>query len=140
MKWLEDMPGRKIMPIDYNEVTELAASGLTQQQIAYCLDVSESTARRQFDVNEQFRIAYEKGRALGIAKVVNAAFTRALEPSGTIDRIFWLKNVAGWQDKQETQVTGDITVNIQSFSGQVEKPNNDANECINAEYNEIEDE
>lgn len=134
------MTGRKLIDIDYQYVEQLASQGMTQQQIAYCLDRSPITLIREFKTDENLVLAFEKGRCKGIATITNASYMRSQDPNGTIDRIFWLKNVAGWQDKQETQVSGDITVNVQKFAGNIESPVNVNNDCINAEYDKINEE
>ena len=87
------------------KVEALAAQGLSQEQIASCIGCSLATiSRRKLD-NEKFDAAIKNGNAKGIATVTNALFQNA--KGGNLGaQIFYLKNRAGWRDKQEVEQSG----------------------------------
>lgn len=96
----------KKIQIDLKEVTNLAARGLTQEQIANALGVSLRTVSDRLANDADFIKAYEQGRAKGIAKVANALFKNAVDENNTAAQIFFLKSRAGWKEveKQEIEV------------------------------------
>ncbi len=86
-------------------VENLMTKGLTKEQAAGMLGVSVSTFMLHQSENSEFSDAIKRGQARGIDAVTNALFEKA-----TIDRdntaiIFFLKNRAGWVDKQEVATT-----------------------------------
>ncbi len=96
----------KKIKFDYKEVTNLAARGLTQEQIGAALGVTIRTITNRLNDDPEFASAYEQGRAKGIAKVANALFKNAVEQNNTAAQIFFLKSRGGWKevDKQEIEV------------------------------------
>ena len=100
--------------INLAEVERLASIGLTEEQIAESLGISRSTITRRKRDDDAFDAALKAGRASGVAAVTNALFEAATgEKPNTSAQIFYLKNRAGWRDKQEVESTlnGDITLN-----------------------------
>ncbi len=94
---------RKTKPrieIDLARVTELASKGLSQEQIAAALGISERTLRNRKAESAEFAEAIEKGRALGIEEVANALFENAKAGNVTA-QIFFLKAQAKWKDKHD---------------------------------------
>jgi hypothetical protein len=101
-------------PLNLDTVEHLASIGLTDEQIAQSLGCSRSTITRRKKEDDAFDAALKAGRSAGIAAVTNALFTAATgERPNTSAQIFYLKNRAGWRDKQEVESTlnGDITIN-----------------------------
>lgn len=97
-------PGRKRIEIDIDEVERLASRGLTQQQIADCLGISQKTIERRAKESVEFVEAIKRGQARGIATITNALFEQSL--AGNVAAgIFYLKNRAFWTDRQ--QLLGD---------------------------------
>lgn len=88
---------------------EMAAFGLTEEQIAHNLGVSTDTIGRRKKDDAAFAEALKSGKASGIATVTNALFDKALNGDNTA-MIFWLKNRAGWKDKTETEVNSKVTI------------------------------
>ena len=100
--------------INLAEVERLASIGLTEEQIAESLGISRSTITRRKRDDDAFDAALKAGRASGVAAVTNALFEAATgEKPNTSAQIFYLKNRAGWRDKQEVESTlnGDVTLN-----------------------------
>ena len=58
-----------------------------------------------FPVTINFSDALKRGRASGIVNVTNALYEKATVDKDNTAMIFWLKNRAGWVDKQETNTT-----------------------------------
>jgi hypothetical protein len=55
--------------------------------------------------NAEFAEALKRGRGTGIANVTNALYEKATVDKDNTAMIFYLKNRAGWVDKQETTTT-----------------------------------
>ena len=95
--------GRPEKPISLKQVEKLASIGLNEQQIADSLGIHGDTMRRRKKKYTEFCEALSRGQAKGIEKVVSALFNTAVEGSVPAQSLF-LKNRAGWSDKQE--ITG----------------------------------
>ena len=83
----------------------LASKGLTVDQIAAVFGVSDATIYERQAENPDFYDALKRGRAAGIVDVNNALYEKATVDKDNTAMIFWLKNRAGWVDKQETTTT-----------------------------------
>tara|TARA_R100000742_G_C4257044_1_gene74909 strand:+ start:506 stop:964 length:459 start_codon:yes stop_codon:yes gene_type:complete len=83
----------------------LASKGLTVDQIAAVFGVSDATIYERQAENPDFYDALKRGRASGIVDVTNALYEKATVDKDNTAMIFWLKNRAGWVDKQETTTT-----------------------------------
>ena len=93
---------------------KLSAKGLTMSQIASVLNMGESTLYEKQVQYPEFSESIKRGRNKGIEQITNTLFQKAVEGDNT-SMIFYLKNVAGWKDKVETQHTGEqmnVNVNI----------------------------
>ena len=93
---------------------KLSAKGLTMSQIASVLNMGESTLYEKQAQYPEFSESIKRGRNKGIEQITNTLFQKAVEGDNTA-MIFYLKNVAGWKDKVETQHTGEqmnVNVNI----------------------------
>lgn len=93
--------------IDLAKVEALAANGLTQQQIAASLGISERTLYNSKRDNADFAEAIKRGKAKGIAVVTNKLMEQC-KNGNTTAIIFFLKTQAGWKETQITEHTGEI--------------------------------
>lgn len=98
-------PGRKKLPIDPQQVENLAARGLTLGQVADAMGVSEPTLSRRRKENDEIDEAYKRGKAKGIGTVANALFEKA-KAGDTTACIFYLKAQANWRDRVELTGAG----------------------------------
>ena len=97
-------PRFEITPEVCEKVENLSAQGLTVDQIALVLGVSHWTIYERQNEFPEFSDALKRGRGKGVANVTNALYTKAVDGDNTA-MIFYLKNRAGWVDKQEIQST-----------------------------------
>jgi len=91
--------GRPKWKPDLKKVAELAANGLTNDQLATALGVSESTFYENQASFTEFADAIKKGRAIGISTISNALFEKAKE-GNVVAQIFFLKCKAGWRERE----------------------------------------
>ena len=105
-------PKFEITP-DVLERTERAmAQGLTKEQCAGVLGIHTSTFMLYQAENSEFSEAIKRGQASGIDQVTNALFENATVERDNTAIIFYLKNRAGWVDKQEHKVATETTVTL----------------------------
>lgn len=91
--------------IDLAKVESLAANGLTQEQIALALGISESTLQKRKRESTEFTAAIKRGKAKGIAVVTNKLM-ESIKAGNMTGMIFFLKTQAGWKETQIQEVTG----------------------------------
>jgi hypothetical protein len=90
----------------------LMAQGLTRDQCARALGISVATFYVYQAENSEFSEAIKRGEALGIEEVTNALFENATLERDNTAIIFYLKNRAGWVDKQEHKVETENKVTL----------------------------
>lgn len=98
--------------IDLSKVEALAANGLTQQQIADSLGISERTLYNSKRDNADFAEAIKRGRAKGIAVVTNKLMEQC-KNGNTTAIIFFLKTQAGWKETTVNEHTGKVISQIE---------------------------
>jgi len=86
-------------------VENLMTKGLTKEQASGMLGFSLSTFMLHQSENSEFSDAIKRGQARGIDAVTNALFEKATIDRDNTAMIFFLKNRAGWVDKQEVATT-----------------------------------
>ena len=91
--------------IDLKQVESLAANGLTQEQIAAALGISESTLHQRKRDSADFAAAIKRGKAKGIALVTNKLM-ESIKGGNMTGMIFFLKTQAGWKETNLHEVTG----------------------------------
>ena len=107
--------GRPPFKIDkevLDKVEEYAGQGMNQEQVADALGINRKTLMKYKHLNSNFLDALKAGSAKGIAKITNALFNQA-EEGNTSAAIFYLKNRAGWSDKQEIEHSGNIITGVE---------------------------
>lgn len=77
--------------------------------LALALDMTTETLR-MYGKDEEFSATIRKAK-----QQVEIAWEKKLLMPGS-GPIFWLKNNAGWRDKQEVEQSGDLNINIVRFS------------------------
>jgi hypothetical protein len=105
-------PRFEITPEVLERTERAMAQGLTKEQCAGFLGVSVSTFMLYQAKNSEFSEAIKRGEAGGIEKVTNALFENATVERDNAAIIFYLKNRAGWVDKQEHKVQKETTVTL----------------------------
>lgn len=108
MNKVKNLVGRPKFEISEDVLSKtenLMAKGLTKEQCAGMLGVSVSTFMLHQAENSEFSEAIKRGQASGIDQVTNALFENATVEKDNTAIIFYLKNRAGWVDKQEIQST-----------------------------------
>ena len=82
-------------------VEALARKGLSMEQIARVLGVTDRTIYTHKKINAQFAQAIKNGQAKGVANVSNALYKAAMKGNITA-QIFFLKNrdIDAWKDRQ----------------------------------------
>ena len=117
------------------EKTEgLMAKGLTVEQCAGMLGISPSTFYLHQAENSEFSDSIKAGQARGIDAVTNALFENATVDRNVPSIIFFLKNRAGWVDKQEIAATVD-----QNHIIDLTRIPDDQLDAIEAAFSRIED-
>ena len=91
--------------IDLKQVESLAANGLTQEQIAAALGISESTLHQRKRDSADFAAAIKRGKAKGIALVTNKLM-ESIKGGNMTGMIFFLKTQAGWKETNVQEHTG----------------------------------
>ena len=91
--------------IDLKQVESLAANGLTQEQIAAALGISERTLRSRKGEIADFADAIKRGKAKGIALVTNKLM-ESIKGGNMTGMIFFLKTQAGWKETNVQEHTG----------------------------------
>lgn len=109
--------GRPKIEIDIAEVERLASQGLTQQQIADALGVSDQTILNRKADSLDFLEAIKRGQAKGIDTVTNALYEQAVNDGSVPAAIFYLKNRAGWKDKSDHEINANIVVKVYERDG-----------------------
>jgi len=117
-----------------DKVQNLMTKGLTKEQAAGMLGVSLSTFMLHQSQNSEFSDAIKRGQAQGIDAVTNALFENATVDRNVPSIIFFLKNRAGWVDKQEIAATVD-----QNHIIDLTRISDDQLESIEAAFSRIED-
>ena len=98
-------PRFEVTPEVCEQVENLAAQGLTVDQIALVLGIHKATLFDKQNEYPDFSDAKKRGRGKGIENVTNALYEKATVDKDNTAMIFYLKNRAGWVDKQEVQST-----------------------------------
>ncbi len=127
-------PRFEVTPEVLEKTESLMAKGLTVEQCAGMLGISTSTFYLYQADNSEFSETIKRGQARGIDAVTNALFENATVDRNVTSIIFFLKNRAGWVDKQEIAATVD-----QNHIIDLTRISDDQLESIEAAFSRIED-
>lgn len=86
--------------VDLDEIEIMASTGMTTKQIAEALAVPPTVFGRMVTNDPYIQEAIDRGQARGIRMVTDSLFQNAMK-GNVAAQIFYLKNRAAWQDKQE---------------------------------------
>lgn len=92
--------GRKKWEPDLARIEELAANGLTQEQIAKACGIHPNNFATRKWKDDELRDAITRGQARGIGEVANALFENATKNKNVAAQIFFLKARAKWRDNE----------------------------------------
>lgn len=99
--------------IDLAKVEALASRGLTKQQIADALGVSQTTFYARQKESEEFEEAIKRGQAKGVASVSNKLYESAMRGEAWAV-CFFLKTKGGYKETQKLEMTADVnTTNVE---------------------------
>ena len=88
----------------HDRITELTVRGLSDAQVAYCLFVSPATLQRKKSEIEEVSEALRRGRSIGVHKVANALYEKALGGDISAQK-FYLQAVGGWRIHDQATVS-----------------------------------
>ena len=83
-----------------DKAEELAADGLTKEQVANCLGISYQTLNEKTKINDEFAEAIKRGRDKGVCMMANNLVTLAKSGNAAAN-IFWLKAQGKWREARE---------------------------------------
>lgn len=98
--------------IDLDKVEELASKGLTIEQIAASLGISDRTLYSKKKRYAEIADAIKKGQAAGIATIANKLFQKAMG-GNVAAMIFFLKARADWSDKLQIEGPGSGPLKVE---------------------------
>ena len=117
--------GRQKTQIDLEKVEQLAAQGLTEEQICHCLGFTARTLYTHKRENSEISEAIKRGRSKGIAFVSNKLFDQCKDGNITAI-IFFLKARAGWRDRDAVEIHhGDTPTTISFVRGKAKDSGTD---------------
>jgi hypothetical protein len=117
--------GRKKINIDWNVVDTYLQAHCNGAAIARLLGLHPNTLynavkeKYKCDFSEYSHQKKEEGVAMVEASIFKDANTK-----GGVDRMFWLKNKAGWKDRQEFEHSGSIAIPIEGIKIIKDGPDN----------------
>ncbi len=87
-------------------VRKMASFGIPQEDIAQVLEIESKTLRKHY------RKELDTAKTLKTVEVAESLFNKAVGdgPGSVPAAIFWLKTQAGWREKQEVELQGDLNV------------------------------
>lgn len=116
---------RPITTTDIARIEQMAAVGLTNDQMACLLGVSPSTFDRRIKDTALVKSAVEKGRAQAVFNVGVSAYQQAISGRIPAMTMFYLKCRAGWKETVVNEHTGkDGEKLFTTFTDMVKKVKN----------------
>ena len=115
----DNFPPSKTLPeSDHDKVKHMAELGMTLEQMAYIMDMSEKTLKRRMVDDETLKTSYKRGKAEGVLFVTGQLM--GLIIIGNVAAIiFYLKTQCGWRERID--VGGKVVhEHVDTFAGAVE--------------------
>ena len=99
--------------IDWEQVGEWCRAHCDGTAIASLLGIHPNTLYRLCEDKHgvSFSEYSQQKRGEGVMLVEDSIYKDAITKGGA-DRIFWLKNKAGWKDKQEHEISGGVVLHF----------------------------
>ncbi len=97
---------KTVKPFDVPQLEQMAAVGLTTQQMSALLGMSTASFERRLKDDLAVRDAVHKGRARAIFNVGATAYQQAVSGKVPAMTMFFLKCRAGWKETQAVEHTG----------------------------------
>lgn len=94
------------------QVEKLASMGMTQQQIADCLDIGISTLMAKKNEFEEFSDAIKRGQAKGVAHVTSKLMAK-ISAMDTTSILFYLKCKGGFSESSSLDITSNGTNKVE---------------------------
>jgi hypothetical protein len=102
-------PGGQLQ-FELSEIEDLAAIGLSQEQIAVSMACSRSTIALRLATDEQFRQAYEKGRSRMRSAIATGLFHHAVVQRNITAQIYLSKVHLQWRDVDSPNAPREVDV------------------------------
>lgn len=105
--------GRPKADIDWLQVDNFLKAHCDGVAIAGILGICPMTLYRA--VEDKYKVNFvnyaQQKKAEGVSLMENSIYNDAMSKGG-VDRMFWLKNKAGWKDKQEVEHSGSVNIEL----------------------------
>lgn len=99
---------RPKIELDISRIEELAAQGLTQEEIALCLGISDRTLRNHKQIDSVLSDAIKRGKAKAASEVANVLYLKAVVDKDLGAIIWYEKTRRGLSDRVQQQITIDV--------------------------------
>lgn len=108
-------PEPKYKNFTMEDVTRLASQGLTNTQIADCLNIGHSTYYLYYKENKDFKDAVDKGRSKGIGFATSKLFELIKEKNlGAIIYYLRCRDTERWNEKKQIDIKSENTHTIEA--------------------------
>ena len=99
-------PSTKLNDEQIKEAEDMAANGMTCEQIANYFGIGETTFLEIRNRDSKVSEAYKKGKAAGVKRVTGMLWEK-IQNGDTTSIIFFLKTQAGWSEKNNLNLTSE---------------------------------
>ena len=98
---------RKVLKVDPQQVEDMAAIGLTRDEIAQLAGVSNVTLWKRLGEDDKLLNAMKRGRHRFTASIRRTIYDEAVNKRNTTAMIWISKNELGWKDQGHMQIGGE---------------------------------
>ena len=114
--------------LDIERIEEMAANGMSKEQIAAALGIVSRTLRNREKEDSSFSEAIKRGKARGI-ETVTKALMQQVQSRNIVATLFYLKCQAGWRENPDVEsVKSDdpiTSIELKVVRGKDTKPDDD---------------